>query len=383
MSGEEIAAAAEVKAVLMIPHKDTGYQLPESTCELLASHIVIKEHLKVDSVNFDRPNELWLTLQDAWNAKYGEEAPRSYEARIRSWAIGDAAAAAAMGGGGGGGLVSTSVSGGTFESSEHVAAARAEVKKLGEAVDAERVEAVTEALAAQRFTTGAQLTQFAFSLQMGRVVPSTQLKGVTVGEDPALSNLEMFKVARKASRKTLSTIIASKDGKALRSFFLSAQRDFSAKNYSHEASLVSEFVTQTLEVYGSSEALLFEYLEAYFEKHVGLGLPVPLDQPLVVRLIGGHQSGASKADIAEVKAEASKKVSKMEARFEAMEARQKKLEAENSRLSSLVKKYELADDGDKPAKEKKKKGKKPACFRCGSTEHLIDECPLMAEEKEE
>ena len=116
-----VAAAAEIKAMLMIPNADTGYDLPESLCELLASHIVVEEKLTVESVKFDRPAELWASLKDAWQLKYKKAAPTSYEEKLKSWSLGDAPLAAAAGAGGGvGGLISTTVSGGTFESSEHI-----------------------------------------------------------------------------------------------------------------------------------------------------------------------------------------------------------------------------------------------------------------------
>lgn len=368
MSAEDVAEAAKIKAILMVPNPDTGYELPEATCELLATHVVVGEMLKVADVHFDRPDELIASLRDAWKDKYKKEMPSTYEVRIKTWALGDAAAAPL--GGGGGGPIATSVSGGTFESSEHVATARTVVEKMGDAVEPERKEAIIEALAAQRFTTGAQLTQFAFGMYMGRVVSASAVKDVAIGDDPALS--DMLKVARKADRNTLPKIIAAKDKKMLKAHFINYQRDLAAKKYAHESSIVSEFAAQLFEVLGDDSTRIFEYMEQYLEKHVGLGMPVALDQPLVVRLMGS-QGGVSKADLKDLVEKLEKKLEeKLKAKTEAFDARIKKAEAESTRLKAELKK--VADDDDEPGASAKNK-KKGKCYKCGKKGHNADECP--------
>ena len=385
-----LAIAAEVKAILMLPNDRSGYALPEGICELLASHMVGMEKLTPEDISFDRPEELIESLRGAWRAKHDCDLPPVYAKKIHSWVTGAAAAAAPAGGGAG--LVSTSVSGGTFESSTHVAAARAEVKRLGSAIDPERVEAVTEALAAQRFASGAQLTQFVYSMHLGRVVQQSLLKDVAIGEDPELSDLSLFKVARTGSRRTLTKVIVEKDPKVLRSFLLNLQRDFSTKNYSQEASLISEFSTHLEEVFGGDDERLFEYLSAYFEKHVGLGVPTPLDQPLVVRLMGG-KGGVSKGDLKDLKEETSKREKSTQSRLDSLESKIKKIEESigkaHKRLASLEGgggSSEGGAGGGRGGAQGRGKGGRSnvgPCHKCGKMGHIAADCKAEDAEEEE
>ena len=368
----EVAIAAEIKGMLMRPGAD-DYQLPEKVAELLATHMVVVEKLDVAEVRFDRSAELIASLRGAWKAKYaGAELPGVHEEKIKAW-TGTADAAHE---GGAAGFVSTSISGGTFDSSAHVAAARAEVKRLADMIDPERAEAITEAMALQHFASGAQLVHFAHALEMGRVVPGNVLKGVAPGEDPALSELGMFKIARKSqARPTLSKLVdAAKDANALREFLVTTQRNLATGKYSSEASIVSEWTAQTFEIFDKDDERLFKYAKAYLDKYSGLGLPVPLDQALVVRFMGG-KGGASKTELADLKSESGKDRKKLEARLDSLESKLKKSEEEKTKLRSRVVRLEVGDgDEGGGGKGRRGKGDGPTCYKCGKKGHTAKNC---------
>ena len=231
--------------------------------------------------------------------------------------------------------------------------------------DKETRNLVARAMAAQGLT-GARLLAFSASLFMGRVVKSSDLDEMELGCDPGLSKL--LKVAIKAERTVLPKVLKTQDLSAAIRFFSTLQRDFATKGFSTEAALVSEWWAQTFEVFQMDKKRMFEYMRQYFEQHSGLGLPVSLDDKIVLRLIGGA-GGAGQSDLSEIRDEMKKQAKKLEG-----------LETAKSEIAKL--KSELA---------KAKKGKDPEdlekpptrtfngkCNICGEKGHTAKFCPNKA-----
>ena len=115
---------------------------------------------------------------------------------------------------------------------------------------------------------------------------------------------------------------------------------------------------------------MFEYLEEYFDKYAGRGLPVQIDTVLVTRLRNSaSSSGVSKEDIKSIKN-----------RLTDLEALRSKNKNE---LAEMRKKMgSMKPAGEKPSKEElDERRKNVTCHNCGKKGHYKSECPDLAESK--
>ena len=181
------------------------------------------------------------------------------------------------------------------------------------------------------------------------------------GEDPALS--DPAKQARKAGKKILSVVIKEKVFVNAAAFFSDLARNYAADGMSVESSLVATWWAETSGCFSiDANDQLFAYLEAYFEKYAGRGLPVMIDTVLVTRIrnAAGSSSGVNKKDL-----EAAQK------RISDLEEKHKKQNVKISELEAKIGKIKTKPTPEEQAERRKN----VVCNICKKKGHYASECP--------
>ena len=197
------------------------------------------------------------------------------------------------------------------------------------------------------------------SLILGKVSKLSLTADMKYGEDPALS--DPAKQARKAGKKILSVIIKEKVFVGAAAFFSDLARNYAADGMSVESSLVATWWAETSGCFSiDANDQLFSYLDAYFEKYAGRGLPVMIDTILVTRIrnAAGSSSGISKKDF-----EAAQK------RITDLEEKIKKQNNKFAEIESRIKK------GKPTPEEQAERRKNVVCNICKKKGHYASECP--------
>ena len=201
----------------------------------------------------------------------------------------------------------------------------------------------------------ARIIALSLSLVLGKVSKLSTCMSLKYGEDPALS--EPAKQARKAGKKTIATVIKSKDYSGAGAFFSALMQSYAADGMIEESSLVAAWWAETSGCFSSDKELLFEYLEEYFDKYAGRGLPVKIDTVLVTRIRNtSGQGGISKDEL-----------KKVQNRLSELDSVNTKLKAEIAALKDGKPK--------KPSKEEQDKRRANViCHNCGEKGHYASEC---------
>ena len=367
----EIEALAAIAGLILAALAVTrnGVRLPDILTTAMSSSLAA-DGLQPEDVEVDNLSFMLEAARESYESKQGKALPKYIEGKVKRWVKGDAEAALADGEGARGPLAAASDVGAVGEKDRETAAMN-ELKTLEEAEDGvvfdkDTRNVVMRAMAAQGLS-GARLLQLAASLHMGRVVKASDLSEMKLGCDPGLSKL--LKVAVKAERITLALVIKKGDMTMANSFFFGLARDYASKEMMTEAALISEWWAQTSDVFAEHKTRLFEYMRRYFDQHVGLGLPTPLDQTIVIRLIGGT-GGAGKSDLVELREMMGKQAKKLEA----LADDQRKVKSENERLKkelAAAKKNKGGDDDEKPGRY----AFKGTCNICKEKGHMARDCP--------
>ena len=226
----------------------------------------------------------------------------------------------------------------------------------------EREKAIKD-MAAQGLSC-ARLVALSLSLVLGKVSKPSASAGLKYGEDPALS--EPAKQARKASRKLLSTVIKGADFGELGAFFADLMRAYAADALMEESALIATWWAETSSCFASDKDLLFKYVEDYFDKYAGRGLPVMVDTLLVTRLRNSSAgSGFSKEE-----------GKKLMTRCTESETQMTKMKAELNTLKQQLGNLKEEKKTTKVTPEEQAARKaKVTCHNCGETGHYQSECP--------
>jgi hypothetical protein len=372
----EIAALASVAGLIlaMLVVTRNRVRLPDILTTAMSSSLAA-DGCQVEDVEVDSLSFMLGAARESYKEKQGKDLPKYMEDKVRRWVEGDTNPPRAEGGEVGAPLAQPEAVG-AYDEKDRESAALAELAALENAEDSltfdrDTRNVIMRAMAAQGLN-GARLLQLAASLHMGRVVKSSDLSEMRLGCDPGLSKL--LKVAAKAERIVLATVIKKGDKSVANKFFFGLARDYASKGMSAEAALISEWWAQTSDVFAEDKARMFEYMRLYFDQHVGLGLPTPLDQTIVIRLIGGA-GGAGKSDVAEVKEMLSKQAKKIDS----LADDQRKVKAENDRLKKELAEAKRAAgaNGDETPKGR---GFRGTCNICGEKGHMARDCPSKNKE---
>ena len=313
---------------------------------LVTFYISVMMVESVEEVAINDADELEEAAAEAWQHSNAFELPRAQIVRVRKWAGEGSGSKAPRS------MLAQESTVGDVGEEDRREAAKKEASDL-DLTPFEREKAVKD-MAAQGLTC-ARIIALSLSLVLGKVSKLSTCVSLKYGEDPALS--EPAKQARKAGKKTIATIIKSKDYAGAGAFFSALMQSYAADGMIEESSLVAAWWAETSGCFSSDKELLFEYLEEYFEKYAGRGLPVKIDTVLVTRIrnTSGFSGGVSKEELKQVK------------------NRMAELDATNAKLKADI--AALKDGKKKSSKEEQEKRRANViCHNCGEKGHYASEC---------
>ena len=354
-SGGDSALEEAITKLFEAPRN--GTKLMGALVALLVTYMVSVLKVKsVDEINSDDPDEMEEAAKEAWQESEKVPLPAVHASRIRKWA-GEVKMKP---------TVETPLGGssvGVIVDADLHKAARAEVADM-DLTPMEKEKAVKD-MAAQGLTC-ARIITLSLSIMLGKVCKLGASEGMRYGEDPSI--LKPVKEARKANAKILPTIIKGKNFADAAAYFSNLMTRFASDSLIEESALIGTWWAETSSCFAADKDLMFEYIEAYFEKYAGRGLPVLCDTALVLRLRGGSASGGiAKED------------------FNKLKTRIGELESQNAshkaKIAELVKK---AETSTKPtATEQAERRAKVTCHICGEKGHYQSECPLKKKKEGE
>ena len=334
-----------------------GVKLPAKLSTVIQDFIINVSKLEnMDDVDLDDPEEMEEAGKEGWEGAFAEDLPKMLVLRLRKWA---------------GASVSVdskeTLAGpvvGDVTDKDRRSMAHKEVDEM-DLTSFEREKAVRDM--ADQGLSGKRVVGLSLSLCLGKVCKPTLSSSLKYGEDPALS--DPAKQARKAGKRMLATIIKNKNFAETGAFFSDLMRAYSADHMVEEASLIASWWAETASCFSAEKDLLFDYLEEYFDKYAGRGLPVLIDTVLVTRLRNSAgSSGASKEEL--------KAIKNRLADLETMGGKHK------TEIGELKKKVGDMKNPKPTAEEQDERRKKVTCHNCGEKGHYKSECPHPLKEKD-
>ena len=315
----------------------------------------------IDDLDTEDADEMLAAAGEGWKEAHSEDLPEFHKVRLSKWTGKSISTGKASGD-----LAPATV--GDFTEEDRESAARKEAADMDLSIF-EREKAIKD-MAAQGLSC-ARLVALSLSLVLGKVSKPSASAGLKYGEDPALS--EQAKQSRKAGRKMLSGIIKEKNFASVGAFFSDLMSNYAADGMVDEAALLAAWWAETVSCFMSDKDLLFKYLEEYFSKYAGRGLPVKIDTVLVTRLRNSGGGGVSKEDFKNVKS-----------KMEGLESSLAKLKAENNSMKQIMESLKKKGPGTKPtAEELEERRKKVKCHNCGKMGHYQSECPEPKKDEDE
>ena len=305
----------------------------------------------IDDVAKMDPDEMEEAAAEAWQDVFGAILPKPHALRVRKWA-GEVSQKSADGKGAA--ILAQTAAVGDIASDDRRNAAKKEAESLN--LTPFDKEKATKDMANQGLSCE-RIVALSLSLILGKVCRPSMVANLKYGEDPALC--DAAKAARKADKKMLSKILKKKDYADLGAFFSDLMMDFSADGMITESSLVASWWAETNGCFSTEKELLFQYIEDYFEKYSGRGLPERIDTVLVTRLRNSAGSGGvGKAELEKLKLKIAEQDTKL------------------SKLASEMNTCKQKLDKKAPtAEEQEERRKRVTCHICKKKGHYASECP--------
>ena len=346
-------AKSDLRAALSVAQN--GAKLSSALIDALLDHFVDTMKVStVDEVASDDPNEMAQAAAEAWAASFtGEELPSALALRVRKWA-GEVQASAAKS------TKDTPLAGsnvGEVAMNDKLEAARLQTAGMG--LNFQERDKAMKDMAAQGLNLD-RLSAMSLCIHVGRWhTLSVCSKNMKYGEDPAYT--ELAKLNRKSHRDCLTTIVKSKNWNKLSNHFTNLMTKYSAECMVEESALIGSWWSETSGCFSSDRDSIFQYVEDYFDKYVGRGLPVTVDPVLIstIRQSTGGGAGASKED------------------HKTLKNRVNDLESVLTKLKTQVAEIEKKGGNNKKltAEEQEERRKKVTCHNCGVKGHYESECP--------
>ena len=357
--GERGDLLAEVKEKLSATQN--GTKLTAAISSVLAEFFIATAMVKdVEEIDTEDVEELIAAAKECWKEAHDAELPQLHILRISKWA-GAAKTVKAKE------TLAGSIVGEVTEV-DRESAARKEAADMDLTIF-EREKAVKD-MAAQGLSC-ARLVALSLSLVLGKVSKPSASANLKYGEDPALS--EQAKASRKAGQKMLAGVIKEKNFATAGAFFSNLMSAYAADCMVEEAALLASWWAETASCFLTDKDLLFEYLEEYFNKYAGRGLPVKIDTVLVTRLRNSSGGGVSKDEF-----------KSMKAKMESLESALSKMRSESNTTKQVVEALKKKGPGSKvTSEEQEERRKKVKCHNCGKLGHYQSECPELKEKDEE
>ena len=333
-----------------------GAKLGAGLVEVVVSYLV--DVVKVKDVNEVTLANLKDSIDEAWaNENDGQSLPKMHSRVVTSW----------LRGGAGIGISSARSADGGDELADDCD----ETVLFGVSEPSMRDVELLEKDKTAQGLSGTRILILSAAIELGRVPAAGEVLGkIGFKSDPRLS--EMAKQQRKAGMVTLSKILDSSTGsvrRELQSHFGGLIRDFTEARFIVEASLISQWWSETQTVSGD-DAVLVLYIKEWLRKYPGRGIPETLDVLLATRVSGTKAaSGATSAELKELK-DAVKS-----AKSEIGELKSELKRMKQSIRDSAGREGDRTDAG-------KGKGKGPTCHFCGERGHIAKNCPNKSKDDE-
>ena len=310
----------------------------------------------VSELSLEDPDEMEDAAADAWMSAHGEALPRMHSHRVRKWS-GEVIHRSSKESPLAGDMV------GEIGVDARLSAARKEIADMDGLTIQEKEKAMKD-MAAQGLT-GARIIGLSLSICLGKVMKPSACVGLKYGEDPALG--ELAKQARKASAKTLEKVLKTKDYSDVGAFFSGLMSKYAADSMVEESALIGAWWAETAGCFGGDKELLFKYLEEYFDKYAGRGLPVLVDTVLVTRLRNATGSGAGKEEVKKLAAELAELKASLSKSKEAFNTLKQQVDTKLKKPT---------------AEEQEERRKNVICNYCKEKGHYKSECPKLKAEKD-
>ena len=351
-AGEEEEAGLVAALKTLLGTTQNGKKLGAALIVCLVAYFISEVKISdVEEVPKDDPDEMEEAASEAWQSEHAAELPRSLALLVRKWAGFQSSVKTNKET-----LAGQSTNIGDVAEEDRKAAAKSMASGLD--LSPFETEKAVKDMAVQGLTCE-RIVALSLSLILGKVSKLSLTTNMKYGEDPALS--EHAKQARKANKKVLSKVITGKNFVDAAAFFSDLARNYAADGMAVESSLVATWWAETSGCFSvDSKDQLFKYLEEYFEKYAGRGLPVMIDTVLVTRIrnAAGSSDGIAKED------------------FKSALKRITELEEKNKKLNVKVNELETKVGKKKPsAEEQDERRKNVTCHHCGKKGHYKSECP--------
>ena len=233
--------------------------------------------------------------------------------------------------------------------------------------------------------TGMRIVVLAIALELGRVPGAGDVAGVVFyGSDPRLS--DMAKQRRKAGLTTLKQILESKDNVRimLNDHFMDIVRQYSAAGQIQEASLVTQFWSETQALSQDDDAIVM-YLTEYFKKYTGRGIPVTVDVLVALRVFGARSNSGSPALVNDLK-------SMLQASKSEISELKRQLDTVKNQMGQMKNNLSNGTPAGKGGKGRGGRGGRGIqgagfernldyvqCHNCGEFGHYAADCPKLAD----
>ena len=217
-----------------------------------------------------------------------------------------------------------------------------------------------EDIKAQRIS-GVRIMALSLALVSGRVHPNGESSDLRFGSDLRLC--PSVRQQRKAGVSTFEDVLKTKSRRELSLHYTRLAKEYNDRQLIEEATLISQFWSETTSAFEGDDAGLFSYLSEWHRRYNGRGIPKLLDTDLILRTRKSEGGGVSSSEVKELKdalKTANGKLNSAEQKNDAILKRITRLESAKS--------IDLTGGGGK------------GCFICGG-DHLAKVCPQRKDDK--